>query len=85
MTVTVSLSAELEDFVAKKVASGEFASPGDVLAAALALLQEHDSLNALSGETLRRAWTEGVASGDFQPLDLAALKAEVRRQHQSES
>lgn len=85
MTVTVSLSAELEDFVAKKVASGEFASPGDVLAAALTLLQENDSLDALSTETLKRAWTEGVASGDFRPLDLAALKAEARRQHQSKS
>ncbi len=85
MAVTVSLSAELEDFVTKKVASGEFASPGDVLAAALGLLQERDSLNALSVETLKRAWTEGVASGDFQPLDLAALKVEARSQHQSKS
>lgn len=56
MTVTVSLSAELEDFVEKKVASGEFASPGDVLAAALTLLQERDNLDAFSTEALKLAW-----------------------------
>lgn len=83
MTVTVSLSAELEDFVEKKVASGEFASPGDVLAAALTLLQERDNLDAFSTEALKLAWTEGVTSGDFRPLDLSALKAEARRQYQS--
>ena len=83
MTVTVSLSAELEDFVEKKVASGEFASPGDVLAAALTLLQERDNLDAFSTEALKLAWTGGVTSGDFRPLDLTALKAEARRQYQS--
>lgn len=85
MTVTVSLSAELEDFVVKKVASGEFASPGDVLAAALRLLQERDRRDDLSTKEVKLAWTEGVASGDFRPLDLAALKAEARRQHESKS
>ena len=85
MTVTVSLSAELEDFVVRKVASGAFASPGDVLAAALRLLQERDRLDALSTETLQHAWTEGVASGDFRPLEQAALKAEALRHHQSKS
>ncbi|MBW8282822.1 MAG: type II toxin-antitoxin system ParD family antitoxin [Rhizobium sp.] len=85
MTVTVSLSPELETFLEKKVESGEFASPGDVLVAALRLLQERDSLNAVSPDALRLAWTEGLASGDFQPLDLATLKAEARRQHQSKS
>ena len=85
MTVTVSLSSELAAFVEKKVESGEFASPGEVLAAALKLLEERDRFSPLSTETPKLAWTEGLASGDFRPLDLAALKAEARRQHQSKS
>ncbi|WP_454288051.1 ribbon-helix-helix domain-containing protein [Rhizobium arsenicireducens] len=85
MTVTVSLSLELAAFVEKKVESGEFASPGEVLAAALKLLEERDRLSPLSTDALKLAWTEGLASGDFRPLDLAALKAEARRQHQSKS
>lgn len=78
MTVTVSLSAELAEFVASKVASGEFASQSDVLAEALKLLQQRDAHSAPSLKSLQDAWKSGLENGDFQSLDFSALKAEVR-------
>lgn len=78
MTVTVSLSAELAEFVDSKVASGEFASQSDVLAEALKLLQQRDAHNEPSLTSLQDAWKSGLESGDFQALDFSALKAEAR-------
>ncbi|NKN38602.1 type II toxin-antitoxin system ParD family antitoxin [Agrobacterium sp. a22-2] len=78
MTVTVSLSAELAEFVESKVASGEFASQSDVLAEALKLLQQRDAHNEPSLTSLQDAWKSGLESGDFQALDFSALKAEAR-------
>jgi antitoxin ParD1/3/4 len=78
MDINVSLSDELLRFVQSKIASGRYASSSDVVREALHLLEEQDARRA--GETLRlrQAWEEGVASGDFQPLDLDAVKAEGR-------
>lgn len=78
MTVTVSLSAELAEFVDSKVASGEFASQSDVLAEALKLLQQRDARNEPSLKSLQDTWKSGLESGDFQALDFSALKAEAR-------
>jgi antitoxin ParD1/3/4 len=74
MNVSVSLSKELLDFVEAKVKSGAYSSSSDVVAAALQLLETQDLPEDLDIEYLRRAWKEGVDSGDYQTLDLEEIK-----------
>lgn len=75
MTMKVSLPEEFSAFVAAQVASGQYATPDDVVRDALRLMEDrHERL-----EWLRQAYREGIESGfDDEPLDFEAIKAEGR-------
>jgi antitoxin ParD1/3/4 len=78
MNISVSLSKELLEFVESKVTSGEYASSSDVVSTALQLLETQDRADSLDLDYLRKAWEEGIESGDYQPLDLDEIKREGR-------
>ena len=86
MGLDIVISEGFARYVEKKVASGEYESAGEVVEHALRLLEQADQASALADQTdeeklawLRRAWDEGLASGDAGPLNLESLKEEARR------
>ncbi|WP_407049658.1 type II toxin-antitoxin system ParD family antitoxin [Methyloraptor flagellatus] len=78
MNLNVSLTDELADYVKAKVESGRYTSSSEVVREALRLLERQDHLEAEKLRFLREAWAEGLASGDFRPLDLAEIGREGR-------
>jgi antitoxin ParD1/3/4 len=56
----ISLLPDLEDVIRRKVDSGEYESPSDVVIHALYLLDAHDRLRQLRLEDLRREIAIGI-------------------------
>lgn len=79
MNISVSLPKDLAEFVEGRVRSGEYDSADDVIGEALRMLEAQSLLVSADMETLRKAWLEGVESGDYAPIDLDAIKEEGRR------
>ena len=77
MTVNVSLSDDLSEFLDERIASGRYASASEVVQDALRLLEQYEE-NARKLEWLRKAYQEGIDSGDAGPLDVESIKAEGR-------
>lgn len=78
MDIHVALTDDLAEFVRLKVASGRYRSSTEVVEDALRLLEEQER-HPENPDRLRDAWDEGIASGDYRPLDLDTLKAEGRK------
>jgi antitoxin ParD1/3/4 len=85
-TRNVSLTKELDDFIAQKVEAGLYANASEVMRSALRLLEKEEREYEEKMAALRAAIAEGDASGDaeegvFERLyayidELAAGKAE---------
>jgi antitoxin ParD1/3/4 len=60
------------------VQTGRYTSTSEVVREALRLLERSDRLEAERSEELRRAWQQGVSSGDVGELDFAELRKEAR-------
>jgi antitoxin ParD1/3/4 len=80
MNISISLTPELLSLIKAKVESGRYTSTSEVVREALRLLERSDRLEAERVEDLRRAWKEGVDSGDAGPLDFAELRDAARRE-----
>ncbi len=80
MNISISLTPELLGLVRAKVESGRYSSTSEVVREALRLLDRSDRLELDRAEGLRRAWQDGVASGDAGPLGFAELRATARRE-----
>ncbi|OHV84414.1 type II toxin-antitoxin system ParD family antitoxin [Rhizobium sp. LCM 4573] len=78
MNINVSLTDDLAEFVKSKVASGRYRSSSEVVQQALRLLEEKDH-EGDDLQRLKKAWEDGVASGDYRPLDIGAVKKEGRQ------
>ena len=70
------LGAHYEDLIKRLVDRGRFASTGDVVRAGLQLLEQREAASQATLETLR-AEIEAGEEGPFEPLDMAAVKAEA--------
>lgn len=79
MNISISLTPELVGMIKAKVESGRYTSTSEVIREALRMLERAEEREAGERTRLRRAWAEGMASGDAGPLDFADLKAEARR------
>ena len=79
MNISVSLTPELVGLIKTKVESGRYASTSEVVREALRLLERSDAREMDASAVLRRAWNDGVASGDAGELDFDAIKDEGRR------
>ena len=79
MTMHVSLTPQLEEFVKRKVESGLYHSSSEVIREALRLLEERDRFQEMKLDTLRKEIQAGLESGESTPLDMAEIKAEARK------
>jgi antitoxin ParD1/3/4 len=68
--MNVSLTPELEKFVASKVTSGLYNSASEVIRESLRLLKDHDTLREMRLNELRSQIQVGIDSGEPQPLDI---------------
>lgn len=76
--VSISLPPDLVSYVEELVSSGRNTSMSDVVGDALRLLQQTDKARTEARVRLRRAWDEGLLSGDAGEIDIEAVKAEAR-------
>ncbi|WP_425504191.1 type II toxin-antitoxin system ParD family antitoxin [Roseibium litorale] len=81
-TLTVSLSEHQVEQLQGAVQSGLYASNSEVVRDALRLWEQRQELRKLELARLKRAYEEGLASGEGRSVDadtlLAELKAEAR-------
>ena len=78
----VSLTPELERFVAEKLKSGSFGSASDVIGSALAMWKAQEELTPADLKELRaqiRVGLEQAMRGESTPLDMNAIKEQARR------
>lgn len=67
--ISIALTEELAADVERAVTSGDYASTSEVIRDALRGWKEDRAAKAARIEDLRRAWSEGLASGDPLPVD----------------
>jgi len=78
MNMNVSLTDELASFVKAKVAAGRYTSSSEVVREALRLMEKVEKQEVEKLGYLRKAWQQGLDSGDAGEVDFAALKKEAR-------
>lgn len=71
--MNISLTAELEQMVQEKVASGMYSSASEVVREGLRLLKERDMLQAMKLQELRTEIRKGIDSGESTLLDIEAV------------
>jgi len=79
MNMDISLTEELADFIKAKVSGGRYSSSSEVVREALRLMEKIERQDAEKLAYLRKAWQEGIDSGDAGEVDFAALKREARQ------
>ena len=68
MTLNVSLTPHLENFVHETVSSGRYQSASEVVRAALRLLEERERQKAATFEWLAQEIQKGLDSGRSEPV-----------------
>lgn len=81
--VSVSLSHELLESVREAVDSGEYGSASEVVREALREWKLRKPLRLAEVQRLRKAWDEGIASGNSKPFDIEETLAEARAQFEA--
>ncbi len=81
--MNLMLDSYVEQLIAKRVASGQYASPEDVVAAAMGALETNFMCNSFPPGELDRLIEEGRASGP--PLDGETVLKELRDIRESKS
>jgi antitoxin ParD1/3/4 len=82
--VSVALTPELHDLVQEAVSAGDYASTSEVVREALRDWKERRERKRIAVRELRRLWSEGIASGPGELLDIDAIKREGRRRLSAE-
>lgn len=80
--MNVSLTTRLEKLVNQKVTGGLYHSASEVIRAGLRLLEEQDEMRRRRLKELRQEIALGLEEaqrGESKPLDMGAIRAEVRR------
>jgi antitoxin ParD1/3/4 len=86
--MNVSLTAELENYVKAKVATGMYNSVSEVMREALRMMEERDAMQSIKLEALRRDINQGLTSidqGRSQPFNIEAIKAKGRSQRKGKA
>jgi antitoxin ParD1/3/4 len=84
--MNVSLTPELNQFIAEKVEGGFYSSASEVIRESLRLLKQYDEVQKMKLQQLREDIREGLESldrGKGKPLDIEAIKAEGRRRRKA--
>lgn len=82
MTMNVSLTPELEDFVNDKVKTGLYSSASEVVRESLRLLRRQDQIERLQLDELRREIQSSVQqmdAGDGIPIETIRERIQQRR------
>jgi antitoxin ParD1/3/4 len=82
MSMNLTIGDDAARILAKMVDSGQYGSAEEVVERALAALALNEPFDEEVSASLRRAYEEGIASGDAGELDIEKVIAEARRQHQ---
>ena len=85
MNMNISLTEDLASFVKAKVSGGRYASSSEVVREALRLMETVEQREAEKLTYLRKAWQDGIDSGDAGELNFAALKHEARARRASKA
>jgi antitoxin ParD1/3/4 len=84
--MNVSLTPELNQFIAEKVKGGFYSSAIEVIREGLRLLKQYDEIQRVKLQQLRADIEKGIASldgGKGKPLDIEAIKAEGRKRRKA--
>lgn len=76
--VSVALSPELAAMVKDAVATGRYASAGEVIREALRDWRTREDVREIERARLQAAWRQGIESGPAAPFDLDAVKSAAR-------
>jgi antitoxin ParD1/3/4 len=79
MTMTISLTPQLERMVRQKLSSGLYHSAGEVVCEALRLMDAQERLREAGLGQLRQDIREGLESGEPTPWDAEEIKRAARR------
>ena len=85
MNMNVSLTDDLASFIKAKVSGGRYASSSEVVREALRLMETVEQREAEKLTYLRKAWQDGIDSGEAGELNFAALKQEARARRASKA
>jgi antitoxin ParD1/3/4 len=72
--MNVQIPHPYEEMIRRKVASGCYGSPSEVVEEALRLLEQQDRQQHTCLEELRQEVQRGIDSGPAEPLDMAAIR-----------
>ena len=76
--ISIALTEDLAALVRKAVESGDYASTSEVIRDALRDWKIKRAAREEQIAELRRLWQDGIDSGVAGPLDIEAIKREVR-------
>ena len=79
MSLNVSLTPHLEEFVHRTVHTGRYQSADEVVGTALRLLEEHEREREARLDWLRQEIQKGLDSGPSSPLDMDDIKRRARQ------
>ena len=77
MDIKVALSGDMAAFAESKLAAGRYASMSEIVDEALRLLEKVEA-PVYDEAFLKRAWQEGIESGDAGEVDIEDIKKEAR-------
>jgi putative addiction module CopG family antidote len=81
MTMSVSIPSNLQPFVEEELATGEYTSESELVAKALEVYRELKRRHHQLLEDVQRSLAQADRGG-FKPLDMSAIKAKLRDDHQ---
>jgi len=82
-TLTISLSPSQLGRLQAAVDGGAYASNSEIIRDALRLWERREELRAAELAQLKRAYAEGMASGDGREIDVQSLIAELKADFRS--
>jgi len=72
--MNVHITHPYEEMIRRKIASGSYGSPSEVVEAALRLLEQQDRQQQTRLEELRQEIQRGIDSGPAEPLNMDAIR-----------
>jgi antitoxin ParD1/3/4 len=82
-TLTVSLTPQQAARLQRAVDGGGYASNSEIVRDALRLWEQREELRTLEMQRLKRAYDEGMASGEGRDLDVSALLADLKAERRA--
>jgi antitoxin ParD1/3/4 len=82
-TLTISLTPAQANRLQRAIDSGGYASNSEVVREALRLWEQQEELRSLEVERLKKAYDDGIASGEGREVDATSLLAELKAERRA--